>query len=56
MPYVIQDLYKLPCQEEKLILFNLRQILTTKAHWKTGDAPVAVQPKLFSQPKHLAAR
>lgn len=43
MSYVIPDLYLLPCQEEKLILLNLRQILTTEAHTKTEDAPVQLE-------------
>lgn len=61
MSYVIQDLYCLPCQEEKLILLNFRQILTTEAHRETEDAPVEVEfpekdMKLFSHREHLAAR
>lgn len=61
MSYVIQDLFCLPCQEEKLILLNLRQILTTEAHRKTEDAPAEVEfpeedMKLLSNPEHLAAR
>lgn len=60
MPYVIQDLCCLPCQEKKLILLNLRQILTTGAHRRTEDAPVEVEfptkdMKVFSHPEHLAA-
>ncbi len=43
MSYVIQDLCCLLCQEEKLILLNLRQILTTGAHRRTEDAPVEVE-------------
>lgn len=60
MSYVIQDLFCLPCQEEKLILFNSRQILTTEAHRETEDAPAEGEfpgggMKLFSNPEHLAA-
>lgn len=38
MSYVIQDLCCLPCQEEKLILLNWRQILAAEAHRQMENA------------------
>lgn len=57
MSYIILDLWCLPCQEQKLILLNLRQILATELkRWRTLEAAILVKDfKLFFHPEHLAA-
>lgn len=58
MSYIILELWRLPCQEQKLILLNLRQILATELkRWRTLQAEILLKDlKLFFHPEHLAAR
>lgn len=58
MSYIIPDLWCLPCQEQKLILLNLRQILATELKRQgTLEAKMLMNDfKLFFHPEHLAAQ